>query len=75
MLGLFHLAQKSSLAGKLFLTYLPSLPSLAIRRFLNLKLAYRTYRDYRDNWQVKKTLQPYLFDMPLKVKVQSIFIC
>ena len=40
MLGLFHLAQKSCLAGKLFLTHLPSLLSLPIWRFLNLKLAW-----------------------------------
>lgn len=40
MLSLFHLAQKSCLAGKLFLTHLPSLPSLPIWRFLNLKLAW-----------------------------------
>ena len=40
MLGLFHVAQKSCLAGKLFLTHLPSLPSLPIWRFLNLKLAW-----------------------------------
>ena len=40
MLGPFQLAQKSCLVGKLFLTYLPSLPSVPIWRLLNLKLAW-----------------------------------
>ena len=53
MLSLFHLAQKSCLAGKLFLTHLPSLPSLPIWRFLNLKLA----------WSLQK-LQRLLFFKP-----------
>ena len=39
MLGLFYLAQKLCLAVKLFLTYIPHLPSLPTWRYLNLKLA------------------------------------
>ena len=75
MLSLFHLAQKSCLAGKLFLTHLPSLPSLPIWRFLNLKLAWslqklqRLLAGFFFFLKKKKTLQPFFLGMPLKVKV------
>ena len=81
MLSLFHLAQKSCLAGKLFLTHLPSLPSLPIWRFLNLKLAWSLQKLQRllaGFFFFKKKKRPYSlfpFACPWKLKCsKSLFV-